>query len=70
MMDDTKTKKIQEMATWMHQDAHRVAFTIGMIRAGDPLYADNIEYSRRLMRDNLESILRLAGLIQRELGDE
>jgi len=70
MMDENQTKKMQHMATWMHKDAHQVAFIIGMIRAGDPLYADNIEYSRRLMRDNLQSVRRLADLIQQELGDE
>ena len=70
MMDETQTKKIEDMAKWLNRDAAEVAFIIGMIRAGDPFYRDNSEYAIRRMRDNLESVRRLADVIQQELGDE
>ncbi|WP_297773064.1 hypothetical protein [uncultured Roseovarius sp.] len=70
MMDENKTQKIEDMARWLRKDAAQVAFIIGMIRAGDALYADNIEYARGRMRDNLKSVRRLADLIEQELADE
>lgn len=70
MMDDSKTKKIEGMAQWLRKDVEQVAFIIGMIRSGDPLYRDNTEYAVRRMVDGLSSVRRLAEQIQRELGDE
>jgi hypothetical protein len=69
-MDENQTKKIEDMAKWLRQDAAQVAFIVGMIRAGDHFYRDNPDYARRKMRDGLESVRKLADLIEQELGNE
>lgn len=70
MMDENQITKIENMLAWLRQDAAHVAFIIGMIRAGDPLYRDNGEYARRKMQDSLSSVRKLADLIEQELGNE